>query len=88
MPIAEFLRKPRILWESSQGYTKVESFFDGTSRFAYIRQFDDGPEGVATKDTACICMSQQDLMEIILAMSIDARRSQKAKNEADKGLPF
>lgn len=83
MPVADFLKKPRILWESPQGFTKVESFFDGTARFAYIRSFDEDGQ-----DIACVCISQQDLMEITLAMSKDARASQRAKNEASDETDF
>lgn len=83
MPVPEFLKTPRILWESPQGFTKLESFFDGTALFAYIRSYDENG-----KDIGCVCIRQQDMIEMVLAMSIDAVRSQRAKNEASDETDF
>lgn len=78
----DLLKAPRTLFESGMSRVYVESFFDGTSRWCYIRCSVDGVKRPGS-DTS-IVVSQDELQEIIVAISKDAEKCLWAKNSQFK----
>lgn len=75
--IPEMMRAPRTLFESKTGHVYAESFFDGTSRWCYIRASRDGKK---RPEDETIVISQDELLQIAVAITSDANRCQKAKD--------
>ena len=74
--VPEIMRTCRTLFETD--YIYVESFFDGTARTVYLRSTSDGVKRPATDQ--CITITQDELLQIAVAITQDAQRCQKAKN--------
>lgn len=79
--IPQIMRSPRTLFTSDMGHTYVESFFDGTARWVYLRAAQDGKK---RSSDPCITISQLDLQEIIVAITKDSDRCEKAKKESSR----